>query len=106
MDITPPAIPLRPCDFYITAPEISQMSGELIGLWVAGVGRCLLPQAHPPDRDVISRSRNPDGRCVARPALSVPGFIQVSKRTWLETSPVLTERQKATWRAFRFRKRA
>lgn len=76
---------------FITAPEISQMFGELIGLWLA---------------DMWRRAGQPDGACyvelgpgrgtLAKDALRAAGRAGLSPDVhFVETSPALTELQRA-----------
>ncbi len=77
---------------FVTAPEISQMFGELLGAWAAQVwsdqGR--------PDPFVLAElgpGRGTLMRDVLRASAGVPGF-RAAARVWLvETSPVLRSRQ-------------
>ena len=63
---------------FITAPEISQMFGELIGLWCVEVWRLMgAPAAYPSGR-AWPGPRNPDERCVARRQVA-PDFSPRSK---------------------------
>ncbi len=80
---------------FITAPEISQMFGELIGLWVAEVW-ALLGRPKLIRLIEIGPGRGTLMADALRALRSVPGFIQAVEVHMVETSPVLTERQKAT----------
>ncbi|MDF1872542.1 SAM-dependent methyltransferase [Vannielia sp.] len=86
---------------FITAPEISQMFGELIGLWLAQVW---LDQGSPtpfmlaelgPGRGTLMAD-------ILRAAAKVPGFAEAAQVVLVETSPVLRKAQAglmptATW---------
>lgn len=80
---------------FITAPEISQMFGELLGLWAAEVWAQI---GRPPMVRLIELGPG-RGTLMAdalRALRSVPGFLQALEVHMVETSPVLTERQKST----------
>ncbi len=79
---------------FITAPLVSQMFGELLGLWAAEVwtrlgrpDRVLLVEAGPGDGTLMS-----DALRVARHA---PGFLEAVKLVLVETSAPLIEVQRA-----------
>jgi SAM-dependent MidA family methyltransferase len=80
---------------FTTAPEISQMFGELVGLWCADAwqrmgapGRVLLVELGPGRGTLMSDA--------LRAARVVPGFRQAAEVHLVETSPVLRDRQRAT----------
>jgi len=77
---------------FVTAPEVSQMFGELIGAWVAAVW----DEAGRPDPFVLAElgpGRGTLMRDALRAAAGMPGF-RAAARVWLvETSPVLRARQ-------------
>jgi len=87
--------PLGAAGDFTTAPEISQMFGELIGLWCAEVWRamgaprlfCLAELG--PGRGTLMKD-------LLRAAKVVPDFARAAEIHLIETSPVLTERQKHT----------
>ncbi|MCB8821580.1 class I SAM-dependent methyltransferase [Microvirga rosea] len=79
---------------FTTAPEISQMFGELIGLWMLevwhGMGR--------PERIRLVELGPGRGTLMAdllRAARLMPDFLAATSVHLVETSPVLRERQKA-----------
>jgi NADH dehydrogenase [ubiquinone] 1 alpha subcomplex assembly factor 7 len=84
---------------FTTAPEISQMFGELIGLWTASVWL----QLGAPDRVHVVELGPGRGTLLAdalRAARVVPGFAAAARIDLVETSPVLRQRQKATLETF------
>ncbi len=79
---------------FVTAPEVSQMFGELIGLWCATVwdtmGR--------PNPVVLAELGPGHGTLMAdalRAAARMPGFLEASRAHLVETSPPLREKQRA-----------
>jgi SAM-dependent MidA family methyltransferase len=80
---------------FTTAPEISQMFGELIGLWAAETWVAMGAPQHlhlvelGPGRGTLMRD-------ALRAASVVPAFAQAIEVHLVETSPVLAQRQKAT----------
>lgn len=79
---------------FTTAPEISQMMGELIGLWT---GQVWLDQGAP---DPVSLIELGPGRGTLmadalRALRIVPGFLDAVRVRLVETSPVLTARQQS-----------
>ena len=80
---------------FITAPEISQMFGELIGLWMTAVWK----QIGSPDNIRIIElgpGRGTLMKDAMRAAYVVPGFRQAATVHLVEISPVLTAQQKRT----------
>jgi NADH dehydrogenase [ubiquinone] 1 alpha subcomplex assembly factor 7 len=78
---------------FTTAPEISQMFGELIGLWAAEVWR--LMGAPTPVRLVeLGPGRGTLISDLLRAARTVAGFSDAVDVHLVETSPVLRERQR------------
>ncbi len=78
---------------FITAPLVSQMFGELLGLWAAqtwaGLGR--------PDRVILVEAGPGDGTLMAdalRAARLAPDFLRAAELVLLETSPPLARAQK------------
>ncbi len=87
--------PLGAAGDFITAPEISQMFGELIGLWCAVVWQGM----GAPDRFVLTELGPGRGTLMAdalRAAKRVPGFRDAADVHFVETNPVLRERQGAS----------
>ncbi|MDX9861791.1 MAG: SAM-dependent methyltransferase [Rhodospirillales bacterium] len=80
---------------FVTAPEISQMFGELIGLWCAvtwqAMGRCdpVLWVELGPGRGTLLADAVRAGR-------TVPGFLEATRIHLVETSPVLRRVQAET----------
>lgn len=80
---------------FVTAPEISQVFGELIGLWAAVVWQ----QMGAPSRFQLVELGPGRGTMIAdalRAARRVPGFIEAADVVLVEPSPVLAETQQAT----------
>ncbi len=80
---------------FTTAPEISQMFGELIGLWCAVVwqqmgapGAFNLVEMGPGRGTLMSD--------LLRAASGVPGFLKAANVHMIETSPILAGRQRKT----------
>ena len=78
---------------FLTAPLVSQMFGELLGLWAAEVwfrlGR--------PDRVLLVEAGPGDGTLMAdalRAARHAPGFLEAAKLVLVETSAPLIEVQR------------
>jgi NADH dehydrogenase [ubiquinone] 1 alpha subcomplex assembly factor 7 len=80
---------------FTTAPEISQMFGELIGLWAAQVWQSMGKPENlkwielGPGRGTLSADAH-------RAMVGVPGLSDCLEMHLVETSPVLRERQSAT----------
>lgn len=80
---------------FITAPEISQVFGELIGLWAAVTWQ----QIGQPNKVVLVECGPGRGtlmRDLLRAANSVPAFSAAIDIHLVETSPALRERQRST----------
>jgi len=80
---------------FITAPEISQMFGELIGLWLAQAwldrgqpAQCHLIEAGPGRGTLMSD--------ILRAAKMASGFLDALEIHMVETSPTLQEAQRNT----------
>ena len=80
---------------FITAPEISQIFGELIGLWAAITWQQL---GEPPNLTLIEcgPGRGTLMRDLLRAASYVPGFADAIDLHLVETSPAMRERQRTT----------
>ena len=80
---------------FTTAPEISQMFGELIGLWCAEVWRTM---GAPPHLHLVELGpgRGTLMKDLLRAAKIVPDFLNAIDVHLVETSPVLAERQRET----------
>jgi len=80
---------------FTTAPEISQIFGELIGLWAAAVWQAMGAPASVrlvelgPGRGTLMQD-------MLRAARALPGFREALTVHLVETSPVLRERQRET----------
>lgn len=78
---------------FTTAPEISQMFGELVGLWCAEVWRLM----GSPSRFALVEAGPGRGTLMKdalRAAKVMPGFLDAVELHLVETSPVLQERQR------------
>src|SRR3569623_1615691 len=78
---------------FTTAPEISQMFGELIGLWAANVW---LKLGSPKEFQLIEcgPGRGTLMADILRAGKKVPGFVEATQIVLIENSPVLIEKQK------------
>jgi SAM-dependent MidA family methyltransferase len=84
---------------FITAPEVSQMFGELIGLWCAEVWR----RQGAPDPVMLVELGPGRGTLMAdalRAARLVPDFHRALRPHLMEISPALRRRQAETLRAY------
>lgn len=82
---------------FTTAPEISQMFGELIGLWAAMTWQSL----GAPSRVVLAEMGPGRGTLMAdllRAAAMVPPFLAAAEVWLVETSPRLRDKQRQTLR--------
>ena len=79
---------------FITAPEISQMFGELVGLWCAEVWR-LMGGPDPFHLVELGPGRGTLMADALRAAKVLPGFCEAARIHLVETSPALRARQKA-----------
>lgn len=77
---------------FTTAPEISQMFGELIGLWCADLwmqmgrpGKCILAECGPGRGTLMADA--------LRAARTVEGFLAASEIHLIETSPAMMKKQ-------------
>ncbi len=80
---------------FTTAPEVSQMFGELIGLWCAVVWQMM----GQPQRVVLAEIGPGRGTLMndlLRAAATVPAFIRAADVWLVETSPSLRARQRQT----------
>jgi SAM-dependent MidA family methyltransferase len=86
--------PLGAAGDFTTAPEVSQMFGELVGAWAAqvwadqGLGRFVLAELGP-GRGTLMRD-------ALRAAAGMPGFRSAAELWLVETSPALRARQAET----------
>jgi NADH dehydrogenase [ubiquinone] 1 alpha subcomplex assembly factor 7 len=81
---------------FITAPEISQMFGELIGAWAAAIWQSM---GEPVTVAELGPGRGTLLADALRAWRSVPKFLDSASIALIETSPVLRETQKQTLRA-------
>ena len=79
---------------FITAPEISQMFGELIGAWVAEQWQALGRPA-PVNLVELGPGRGTLMADALRVLRRVPGFLDAARIHLVETSPTLRKRQRA-----------
>lgn len=84
---------------FITAPEISQIFGELIGLWCAEVWRAMGKPA-PCQIVELGPGRGTLMADALRAAKIVPAFVNAARIHLVETSPVLRGEQEERLRAF------
>ncbi|MCW9034951.1 MAG: class I SAM-dependent methyltransferase [Rhodospirillales bacterium] len=84
---------------FITAPEISQMFGELLGFWCAALWQQM---GSPSEIKLIEMGpgRGTLMNDALRAAQNVPGFSQSLSIHMIETSPVLRERQRESLSQF------
>lgn len=78
---------------FTTAPEISQMFGELVGVWCAEVWRLMGSPSH-----IVLAELGPGRGTLMKDALRaakvLPGFVDAIELHLVETSPVLQEKQR------------
>lgn len=87
--------PLGAAGDFVTAPEISQMFGELIGLWCAVVWRAM-GRPDPVHWGELGPGRGTLIADALRAGRTVPGFVEAARLHLVETSPVLRRLQAAT----------
>ncbi len=91
--------PLGRAGDFTTAPEISQVFGELLGAWCAVCWRAM----GAPERLVLAELGPGRGTLLAdalRAGGRVPGFVEAAALHLVETSPVLAARQAALLRPY------
>ncbi|MEL7345712.1 MAG: SAM-dependent methyltransferase [Pseudomonadota bacterium] len=84
--------PLGAAGDFTTAPEISQMFGEMIGLWLASTW----VEDGQPEQIVLAELGPGRGTLMAdalRAAKAVPGFVDAARVHLVETSPALRDKQ-------------
>ncbi len=87
--------PLGAAGDFITAPEVSQMFGELVGLWCAEMWRaCRAPD--PVQLVELGPGRGTLMADALRASRLAPEFTRALSVNLVETSPVLRERQRET----------
>ena len=87
--------PLGRAGDFITAPEISQVFGELIGLWCAEIWR-LMDRPHPFNLVELGPGRGTLMQDALRAARVLPGFAEAARLQLVETSPALRTVQATT----------
>ena len=87
--------PLGAAGDFITAPEISQMFGELIGLWAAEVWRCM-DEPDPVALIEFGPGLGTMMRDALRAARAAPEFRRAVRVHLIETSPGLQAQQRQT----------
>jgi len=85
--------PLGAAGDFTTAPEISQMFGELIGLWCVDVWQ-KMDRPSPFDWVELGPGRGTLMADAVRAAQVLPDFLEDGRLTLVETSPMLKERQR------------
>ena len=90
-------IPFGTAGDFVTAPEVSQMFGELIGLWCAEAWR-LMGMPSPVKLVELGPGRGTLMKDALRVATYVPDFQQALEPHLIETSPVLKAVQRAAVR--------
>ncbi|MFD0916383.1 class I SAM-dependent methyltransferase [Pseudahrensia aquimaris] len=80
---------------FITAPEISQMFGELIGVWVMEVWQAL-GRPDPFNLVELGPGRGTLMRDLLKAGQAMPGFLPAARITLVEVSPTLGEQQSLT----------
>ena len=80
---------------FITAPEISQMFGELIGVWCMEVWN-MLGRPNPFALVEIGPGRGTLMQDLLRAARALPGFLDAAQVKLIEISPTLAEQQRLT----------
>ena len=86
---------------FITAADISQVFGELIGVWAGVVWQGVLGAPNPVTLVEYGPGRGTMMRDVLRAARIVPGFANVARVHLVEASDALAEIQSATLTDFR-----
>lgn len=89
------ASPHREGGDFITAPEISQMFGELIGIWCMEVWQALGCPS-PFNLIELGPGRGTLMRDLLKAAAAMPGFLNAARITLIEVSPTLGEQQSLT----------
>jgi NADH dehydrogenase [ubiquinone] 1 alpha subcomplex assembly factor 7 len=77
---------------FVTAPEVSQMFGELVGVWCASAWRAL----GSPRRFILAEAGPGRGTLMAdllRAAAKAPGFLDAAEIRLIETSAAMRRRQ-------------
>jgi SAM-dependent MidA family methyltransferase len=84
---------------FVTAPEVSQMFGELIGVWCASVWQAM----GSPQPFILAEAGPGRGTLMAdllRAGAKVPGFLAGAEIRLIETSPAMRRRQAESLPAF------
>ncbi len=85
--------PLGLAGDFITAPEVSQMFGEIVGLWLAHMWEAA-GRPSPFALIELGPGRGTLMRDALRATRIVPGFLDTARLNLVETSPVLRARQR------------
>ena len=88
------ALPSAPAGDFVTAPQVSQMFGELVGIWCATAWQAM----GAPARFVLAEAGPGLGTLMndlLRAAATVPGFLEARRVQLVETSPAMVEAQRA-----------
>ena len=80
---------------FITAPEVSQMFGELVGVWCMEVWQAL-GRPNPFKLVEMGPGRGTLMKDLLRAARAMPGFLNAADVTLVEISPTLAEQQSLT----------
>lgn len=86
---------------FITAPQVSQMFGELVGIWCAAAWQAI----GSPARFVLAEAGPGLGTMMndlLRAAATVPGFREAAMVRLVETSPAMVAEQRATLKEMPF----
>ncbi len=79
---------------FITAPEVSQMFGELVGLWAASVWNAMGMPEHVMFIELGPGPRHHDGGRLARDPYLSRHFIEAISVHLVEASPALRDQQR------------
>ena len=95
--------PLGPAGDFVTAPEVSQMFGELLGLWCAAAwsGRGHGAVGEPVNLVELGPGRGTLMNDALRALATAPALRDALRVTLVETSPALRAKQQATLAAHR-----
>jgi NADH dehydrogenase [ubiquinone] 1 alpha subcomplex assembly factor 7 len=80
---------------FVTAPEVSQMFGELLGLWCADAWTRVLDSPKPVELVELGPGRGTLMADALRAAQAAPGFLEAARINLVEISPSLKRKQRA-----------